>query len=133
MLGDGLYGDVIAVPGGGVVSEVLDKSVSFTVTSAAGVTTSVPRRLQLAIASNPSRAPIGFTIGLPEASTTRLAIYDVGGKLIRVLLDEWSRPGVISAQWDGRSAAGAPLGSGVYYARLKTAKGAITRDIILLR
>ena len=133
VLGDGLYGDVIAVPGGGVVSEVLDKSVSFTVTSAAGVTTSVPRRLQLAIASNPSRAPIGFTIGLPEASTTRLAIYDVGGKLIRVLLDEWSRPGVISAQWDGRSAAGAPLGSGVYYARLKTAKGAITRDIILLR
>ncbi|PYM08278.1 MAG: hypothetical protein DMD82_03090 [Candidatus Rokuibacteriota bacterium] len=59
-------------------------------------------------------------------------MYDVHGELVRVLVDGWSGVGVIPVQWDGRNAAGARLGSGIYYARLNAAAGALTRKVIRL-
>ncbi|HEY6193971.1 MAG TPA: FlgD immunoglobulin-like domain containing protein [Candidatus Eisenbacteria bacterium] len=132
VLQDGLYGEVLTMPGGGTTSEVLDRTTAFSVTSTASASPGVPRALGLALASNPARGSVGLVVSLPAAGRTRLAVYDVSGQLVRVLFDGWSRAGIMPARWDGRNAAGARVGSGVYYARLEAATGSLTRKVIRL-
>jgi hypothetical protein len=133
VLQDGLYGDVIAVPGGGTVSEVLDRTASFTVSATSGVTTTVPRVLDLAVAREPDGESVRFAMSLPRAGPTRLALYDVGGKRVRVLFDGWCAAGVITEKWDGRGSAGALSPAGIYYARLTAGARAVSRKVIELR
>ncbi len=55
-----------------------------------------------------------------------LAIYDVRGSHVRTLVEGGATPGRHSARWDGRSASGLPLASGIYTARLTV--GDVTRS-----
>ncbi len=64
---------------------------------------------------------------------TELIIYDVLGREIIKLVSERLSPGSYELTWDGRDAFGKPLGSGVYYARLKSGKYLQTRKMVLLR
>ncbi len=64
---------------------------------------------------------------------TRLAIYDLGGRLVRVLLDEPLSPGAHERLWDGRDASGRPVGSGVYFARLRSAGQGQTLKMTLVK
>jgi flagellar hook assembly protein FlgD len=55
---------------------------------------------------------------LAEAGTTRVQIYDLAGHMVRLLAE-----GEFSAQehrlhWDGRSDAGRPVPTGVYFYRI---------------
>jgi len=68
---------------------------------------------------------VGFA--LPQAGPVRLTIHDARGRLVRVLSDEISTAGDHRIAWDGRDAAGQPVASGVYLARLETARG---RDVL---
>lgn len=49
----------------------------------------------------------------------RIAIYDVKGQLVRTLVDEQVPAGRYDALWDGRSASGAMVASGVYYCQME--------------
>ncbi|NIO27671.1 MAG: T9SS type A sorting domain-containing protein [Candidatus Latescibacteria bacterium] len=76
---------------------------------------------------------ISFTV--PENSFANLSIYDVEGKLIKVLFNEafgFDR-GVREFTWDGTDARGALVGSGVYFYRLRAGHKALTRKMILLK
>jgi flagellar hook assembly protein FlgD len=42
-------------------------------------------------------------------------IYDVSGRLIRIVVDDYYGGGTHEAVWDGRSRAGSQVGSGVYF------------------
>jgi flagellar hook assembly protein FlgD len=62
-----------------------------------------------------------------------LSIYDVAGRLIRVLVDEVIEAGRHERLWNGKDAHGNPVSSGVYFYRLSVAKGALVRKMMLLR
>ena len=50
-----------------------------------------------------------------------IKVYDVSGRLVRTLLDEIRDAGIYAdVTWDGRSNAGHPVASGVYFYRLVT-------------
>ncbi len=70
---------------------------------------------------------------IPEAldSGARVCVYDVAGRLVRVLARGERGPLVLS--WDGRDATGNPLPGGIYYLRLELPKFAATRKAVLLR
>ena len=75
------------------------------------------------------------TIGyeLAEASTVKLAIYDVRGMQVRVL-EVGSRPsGRHQATWDGLDNEGHAAPTGTYFCRLSTAQGSHTRKLTLAR
>jgi len=55
---------------------------------------------------------------LPVAGRVSLAVYDLGGRLVRRLLDESRAAGVFAVLWDGRDDGGRQAPSGVYFARL---------------
>ncbi|MBK7672621.1 MAG: right-handed parallel beta-helix repeat-containing protein [bacterium] len=84
----------------------------------------VPRGAEsLALASWPNpfnpRATVAFD--LQRAAHARLALYDLAGRLVRVLVDEQVNAGRHEAVWDGRDNAGRNAASGVYVARLVSA------------
>jgi hypothetical protein len=76
---------------------------------------------------------IGYSVGVvssqsPVASMVRLAVYDLIGREVKVLVDEMKEPGEYRVTFDGRN-----LPSGSYIVRLTTATTSGSRKILLIR
>ncbi|MFN0151217.1 MAG: FlgD immunoglobulin-like domain containing protein [bacterium] len=67
---------------------------------------------------NPARSQTRLRFSVPASGDAQLAIYDVGGRLVRELALGPLAPGVHEATWDGAARDGTPVASGVYFARL---------------
>ena len=74
---------------------------------------------------------IGFE--LAHRSQVRLELFDVSGRLVRVLLNETRDAGRQEAPWDGRDARGEAVGAGVYFYRLEAGEFQATRSLVRLR
>ena len=61
---------------------------------------------------------VRWRISLPTALRLRFEIYDVQGRTSRVIMDGPLPAGESIVSWDTADAAGAPVRSGMYYARL---------------
>jgi len=80
---------------------------------------------------NPETA-IAFTVpGGSERAT--LSVYDVNGRLVRVLFDGAVDGSRQIAPWNGRDDAGATMASGVYFARLSANGNESFRKMTLLK
>jgi hypothetical protein len=79
---------------------------------------------------NPSTT-IRFT--LPEAGPVSLVIYDVAGRRVAELVNESMARGTTEVRWNGVNDRGASVGTGVYFYRLTTNTGTITRKMLLLK
>ncbi len=82
---------------------------------------------------NPIRTStrLGFVLPTP-VDRVDLAIYDVGGRLLRYERLGAKQPGSHSWVWDGRDDDGRSLASGVYYARLLAGTDTRTRRLLKL-
>lgn len=82
---------------------------------------------------NPSAGPSRWSFYLPREGRVRLTICNAQGRLVRVV-DEGQRPaGWHEVDWEGKDQAGRETGSGLYFARLETVEGVVTRKIVLAR
>ncbi|MBI5837609.1 MAG: M6 family metalloprotease domain-containing protein [Candidatus Eisenbacteria bacterium] len=78
----------------------------------------------------------GAGVPAPAAAAGRvsLAILDVTGRRVRILLDGPRDPGSYEATWDGRLEDGRRAPSGVYFYRLDLGSGRVeTRKLLLVR
>jgi len=73
---------------------------------------------------NPFNPSTTLRFDLPVAGSARLAVYDIAGRLVRVLVDGELPAGSHEASWDGRDSGGRGMASGSYFARL-TANGRV--------
>ncbi|MFI5370976.1 MAG: S8 family peptidase [Candidatus Eisenbacteria bacterium] len=87
----------------------------------------------LSVWPQPARASVTLDFALPEPGHARLALYDAGGRMVRVLADGTYAAGAQRASWDGADVAGRPAPAGIYFARLVTARGADTRRLVRIR
>ena len=62
-----------------------------------------------------------------------LAVYDVSGRRVAVLIDSEVEPGVSSVRWDGRDSEGLDVSSGTYFARMTVGSELFERKMTLLR
>jgi hypothetical protein len=69
---------------------------------------------RMLLAPNPFRPGNEVRLRLPSAGEARLAVYDLSGRLVRVLF-EGRAAGEIAASWDGRDRAGRDAAAGVYF------------------
>jgi len=69
---------------------------------------------------NPFSNETRYEAALPNDAKVRVAIYDVSGRLMRVLVDRTLPAGRHSLSWDGRNEQGEAVPSGIYFARLST-------------
>lgn len=82
---------------------------------------------------NPFNPQTEVRFELAKAGHVRIAVYDVSGRRVAVLVDEDLGPGPQSRTWQGRDDMGRPLPSGAYYLRLETDGRLDHRKVLLLR
>jgi hypothetical protein len=80
---------------------------------------------------NPFSGTTTIYFSLPGSDDAELAIYDIGGRLIRSLASGTFTPGGHHVEWNGNDASGRAAGSGVYFYRLRTADRTETRKLLL--
>ncbi len=82
---------------------------------------------------NPFRLSIRFLVDLPLDTWFRLAVYDVLGRRVRLLLEQQAQAGRYLFWWDGKAENGRPAPAGVYLLRLETPYFSPVRKVTLLR
>jgi hypothetical protein len=82
---------------------------------------------------NPFNPVTTISFELQENAHVYLAVYNIEGKLVRVLADRHFSEGISKLTWDGKNANGNAVGSGVYFYRLKTGHQGLTRKMVLMR
>jgi len=92
-----------------------------------------PATILAAIYPNPFNPRTVIAFELAEAGSIELAIYDLGGRLVRVLDSASRSAGRYQATWDGQDHAGRAVPTGTYFCRLNTAQGSQTRKLTLAR
>ncbi len=82
---------------------------------------------------NPFNPKTTISFYLAEASEVQLGVFDVQGRLVRLLIDEGKTAGPYAIDWDGRNGSGDRLASGIYLAKLKTDRHEQTQKMILIK
>lgn len=86
---------------------------------------------------NPFSERTTIMYGIPEHRTSglhvTLAIYDLTGRRIQMLVDERRFPGTFSVEWDGRDAQGGAAASGVYLCSLQAGESRQSGQLVLVR
>jgi len=82
---------------------------------------------------NPFNPTTTITYDVGSPTHVHLAAYDAGGRMVRTLVDDWHERGHYLATWDGRDDRGHPLGSGVYFFRLRAGGVLAERRMVLLK
>jgi len=83
---------------------------------------------------NPFNPSTTFVYKGVEGKAVRLAIYDVAGRLVRVLVDERSSgAGRVEVRWNGTDLAGRMMGAGVYFCQLDTGKERVVKRVVLVK
>ena len=82
---------------------------------------------------NPFNPATTLSYGLPSGARVKLAVYDMRGREVATLEDAWQPAGRYQLRWDGNNRRGRPVGTGVYFARLRAGDVALIRKMVLLR
>jgi hypothetical protein len=82
---------------------------------------------------NPFNAQTAIGYQLSEPAKVHLAVYDVLGQPIRLLVEGAQGAGQYQVVWDGRNERGAPVGSGIYCCRLEAGAFGAVRKMVLLK
>ena len=82
---------------------------------------------------NPFNPSTAIAFGLKRSSHVSLKIYDLAGRLVRILAEEDRPAGDYTENWDGRDGSGHPAASGVYFYQLETGTTVLSKRMTLLR
>jgi hypothetical protein len=82
---------------------------------------------------NPFNPSTRIAFELRARSHVEIAIYDVSGRRIAVVVDGEMGAGRHEAVWHGRTAAGGAVASGIYFCTLRAGDAFETRKIVLVR
>jgi len=82
---------------------------------------------------NPFNANTNISFSLPKAGQVKLQVYDLLGRNVVALLDDFLEAGSHSVSWNGRSANGADLATGVYFYRLQTEDFDKTKKMLFVK
>ncbi|OGC95999.1 MAG: hypothetical protein A2W25_09660 [candidate division Zixibacteria bacterium RBG_16_53_22] len=83
---------------------------------------------QFANYPDPFNAATNITYELSLASSVRIEVFDIRGRRVEILLDEWKQAGRYRLSWD---AAG--FGSGVYFCKVTVDSSSKTEKMLLIK
>jgi hypothetical protein len=137
--GEGLFleevnGQVLALPAGYTLNSTSWGIVNNHFQDVVGVEPSPEQNpLRLSLSPNPSWDAVTLSFAQPLAGDARIQVFDVAGKLVRTLTDEWIPAGARQLRWDGRSDTGWIAPAGVYVVRMESERGRLTKRLVRLR
>ncbi len=108
---------------------------SATIQSVAGVGDGAPGgRLRLSPpAPNPVRGSMAYSIVLPRDGRAEVRVLDIGGRVVRSLVNGWLPAGPHSFSWDTSGDRGTALSSGLYFLELNADGARRTQRFALIK
>lgn len=99
---------------------------------ATSMTGQVDQGLAVEVYPNPmrERCTIGFQV--PTSGRVQVELFDLAGKRLRTLADDFANSGMHTVYFDGNDAAGQPLPQGLYLVRLRTEDGGSVAQRLML-
>lgn len=94
---------------------------------------SVPAIFFHAPLPNPTDGAITLPFGLARPTDVEIRIYNVGGALVRTLVDGTVEGGTHQVAWNRRDERGREVAPGVYYARMTAGKFDASRKLVIAR
>ena len=110
----------------GIDLEILESPVSI------GIEDEIVNTFDLKCAPNPATTSANITISLNTAARAGIDIFNSGGHLVKSIADLKFAQGQHAFSWDLRNNSGNRLPAGIYYIRLKTSGGTLTRAVSVL-
>jgi hypothetical protein len=94
--------------------------------------TSYPNPFRIG-AANGGAAVTMIRYELPKLTPVRVAVYDLNGRLVRVLQEGPQTAGVHALVWNGADAAGNLASSGFYFVLLETEGGRLAQKVLVVK
>ena len=82
---------------------------------------------------NPFNPATRLSFGLAKKGHVSMRVYDVAGRLVRVLVDDVREAGSYEVVWDGTNDDGRRTASGIYFCRMETGDYERTLKMVQLR
>tara|TARA_B100000029_G_C17597424_1_gene964671 strand:+ start:1096 stop:3174 length:2079 start_codon:yes stop_codon:yes gene_type:complete len=114
------------------------KSLHFDIFKVSGVLSSlepkIPKQYKLYNSHpNPFNAQSTIHYNLPNDVMVNIIIYDVLGRLVKKMVNDFQKSGYKSIVWDGTDDKGAPVSAGVYFYSMQAGGFIKTKKMILLK
>jgi hypothetical protein len=93
----------------------------------------IPVRLAISIFPNPMMSAGEIRLAIPSNDHVAVKIYDVKGKYVETLMDKQVQAGEHQITWEGRNRDGRRVTSGIYFVRVETTRGSLTKKMVLSR
>lgn len=108
---------------------IIDGVTYGNLTSAEKIQSAVPERVNLFPSyPNPFNGQTTVRFSLDKREHMRLAIYDILGREVAVLIENELEAGVYNAPWSPKG-----VGSGVYFVRLQTSRNVLSQKIVYMK
>jgi len=125
---DGWYVDAVKILGYGIASGVENGAGASGIPTAFGLSQNFP---------NPFNPTTTISFDVPGTGDTMvpttLRIYDVRGRLVKVLVDRALPPGNHRVTWNGESEQGTKTGSGVFLYTFESGGSSAAKKMVLLK
>jgi len=85
------------------------------------------------VSPNPFTNQTSITFYIKNSGYTNISIYDMQGKLINILMDEYKMKGEFEIIWDGKDINGKEVNSGLYIICLQSGKNLYSIKVVLFK
>lgn len=82
---------------------------------------------------NPFNSQTNIKYLISEEANVELTIFDIGGSIVKRLVNEYQSAGEYSTHWDGKNEFGINVTSGTYFYELRIDGNQIAKKLILLK
>ena len=82
---------------------------------------------------NPFNPETNIQFDIPEHLPVKLAIYDLSGKEVNILVQDTFAPGKYKVMWNGKDQYGQPVSAGMYIYQIEAGNFRNTKKLILLK
>ena len=82
---------------------------------------------------NPFNPSTQITYRLNKSAQVKLSVYDVTGREVRCLVDQYQGTGDYRVEWNSNANGSAQLASGMYFARLNVDGQSVTRKMVMMK
>jgi len=89
--------------------------------------------LRAEVTPNPLAPSTKLSFTMAREGRVRVAVYDMQGRLVKKLLDEFRTSGSQAVAWDGTNESNLRVVSGVYFLRIQAPEGLVTSRVTVVR
>jgi len=82
---------------------------------------------------NPFNPVTRIEYDIANSSVVQIIVFDVLGRIVKVLVDEQLAAGHHAVTWDGRDLSGLPVTSGLYLYRMQAGSSVMTNKMVFIK